>query len=177
MKPVKNIYIIIGFMLFALFFGAGNLIYPAFLGIYSGSNLVLAILGFCLTGVTLPLLGVVAVAYSGASDIEDFARPVSRHYALLFSIALYLSIGPFFAIPRTGATSFSIGIEPIFGDNLIAKVVYGLVFFGISYFLAIKPNKIADRIGKYLTPALLITITILVVASFVKPAGDITGSL
>lgn len=173
MKPVKNIYIIIGFMLFALFFGAGNLIYPAFLGIYSGSNLVLAILGFCLTGVTLPLLGVVAVAYSGASDIEDFARPVSRHYDLLFSIALYLSIGPFFAIPRTGATSFSIGIEPIFGDNLIAKVVYGLVFFGISYFLAIKPNKIADRIGKYLTPALLITITILVVASFVKPAGDI----
>ena len=164
MKPVKNIYIIIGSMLFALFFGASNLIYPAFLGIYSGSNLVLAILGFCLTGVTLPLLGVVAVAYSGASDIEDFARPVSRHYALLFSIALYLSIGPFFAIPRTGATSFSIGIEPIFGDNLIAKVVYGLVFFGISYFLAIKPNKIADRIGKYLTPALLITIAILVVA-------------
>ena len=173
MKPVKNIYIIIGFMLFALFFGAGNLIYPAFLGIYSGSNLALAILGFCLTGVTLPLLGVVAVAYSGASDIEDFARPVSRHYALLFSIALYLSIGPFFAIPRTGATSFSIGIEPIFGDNLIAKVIYGLVFFGISYFLAIKPNKIADRIGKYLTPALLIIIAILVVASFVKPAGDI----
>ena len=74
MKPFKNIYVIIGFMLFALFFGAGNLIYPAFLGIYSGSNLTLAILGFCLTGVTLPLLGVVAVAYSGASDVEDFAR-------------------------------------------------------------------------------------------------------
>ena len=71
MKPFKNIYVIIGFMLFALFFGAGNLIYPAFLGIYSGSNLALAIVGFCLTGVTLPLLGVVAVAYSGASDVED----------------------------------------------------------------------------------------------------------
>ena len=92
MKPFKNIYVIIGFMLFALFFGAGNLIYPAFLGIYSGSNLTLAILGFCLTGVTLPLLGVVAVAYSGASDVEDFARPVSRHYALfIFDCPLFVN--------------------------------------------------------------------------------------
>lgn len=169
----RNTYIIIGFMLFALFFGAGNLIYPAFLGIYSGSNLALAILGFCLTGVTLPLLGVVAVAYSGASDVEDFVRPVSRKYALLFSIALYLSIGPFFAIPRTGATSYSIGVEPIFGNNLAIKIIYGLIFFGISYWLAIKPSKIADRIGKYLTPALLIIIAILVMASFVHPAGAI----
>lgn len=88
----------------------------------------MAILGFCLTGVTLPLLGVVAVAYSGASDVEDFARPVSRHYALLFSIALYLSIGPFFAIPRTGATSFSIGIQPILGDSIGVKIAYGLLF-------------------------------------------------
>lgn len=160
-------------MLFALFFGSGNLIYPAFLGIYSGSNLALAILGFCLTGVTLPLLGVVAVAYSGDSDVEDFARPVSRHYALLFSIALYLSIGPFFAIPRTGATSFSIGIQPILGDSISVKVDYGLLFFGLSYILAIKPSKIADRIGKYLTPALLIILAILVIASFIKPAGDI----
>ncbi|MGE9902961.1 branched-chain amino acid transport system II carrier protein [Streptococcus alactolyticus] len=173
MKTFKNIYVIIGFMLFALFFGAANLIYPAFLGIYSGSNLALAIIGFCLTGVTLPLLGVVAVARSGASDVEDFVRPVSKRYALLFSIALYLSIGPFFAIPRTGATSFSVGIQPIFGDNLIAKIVYGLLFFGLSYLLAIRPSKIADRIGKYLTPALLIIIAVLVVASFIKPAGDI----
>lgn len=173
MKTFKNIYLIIGFMLFALFFGAANLIYPAFLGIYSGSNLALAIIGFCLTGVTLPLLGVVAVARSGASDVEDFVRPVSKRYALLFSIALYLSIGPFFAIPRTGATSFSVGIQPIFGDNLIAKIVYGLLFFGLSYLLAIRPSKIADRIGKYLTPALLIIIAVLVVASFIKPAGDI----
>lgn len=160
-------------MLFALFFGAGNLIYPAFLGIYSGNHLLLAIIGFCLTGVTLPLLGVVAVAYSGAGDVENFARPVSHRYALLFSIALYLSIGPFFAIPRTGATSFSVGIQPLFGNHIIAKIAYGVIFFGLSYLLAIKPSKIADRIGKYLTPALLIIIAILVIASFVKPAGHI----
>ncbi|SDB47114.1 branched-chain amino acid:cation transporter, LIVCS family [Streptococcus henryi] len=169
----KNVYLIIGLMLFALFFGAANLIYPAFLGIYSGSNLVWAILGFCLTGVTLPLLGVTAVAYSGASDVQSFNAPVSKWYALLFSIALYLSIGPFFAIPRTGATSYSIGIAPIFGDSLTAKVIYALVFFGLSYLMAIKPSKIADAIGRFLTPALLLVIAILIFASFMHPAGQI----
>lgn len=169
----KNTYLVIGFMLFALFFGAGNLIFPAFLGIYSGSNLALAILGFCLTGVTLPLLGIVAVAYSGATDVGSFSQIISKRYALFFSIALYLSIGPFFAIPRTGATSYSIGIQPIFGDSILIKILYGIVFFGLSYLLAIKPSKITDRIGKYLTPALLIVIAILVVMSFVHPAGPI----
>lgn len=96
---LKNTYIIIGLMLFALFFGAGNLIYPAYLGIYSGSNWAWAIIGFCLTGVTLPLLGVAAVAYSGATDVESFTKPVSKTYAIFFAVALYLSIGPFFAIP------------------------------------------------------------------------------
>ena len=169
----KNVYVIIGFMLFALFFGAGNLIYPAFLGIYSGSHLFWAILGFCLTGVTLPLLGVVAVAYSGATDVEMVNRPISKWYALLFSVTLYLSIGPFFAIPRTGATSYSIGIEPIFGNSPAVKVIYAIIFFGLSYLLAIKPNKIADAIGRFLTPALLLVITILVIASFIHPAGHI----
>lgn len=162
----------IGLMLFALFFGAGNLIYPAFLGIYSGSQFWLAILGFCLTAVSLPLLGVVAIAYTGTEDAESLARPISKRFALLFSIALYLSIGPFFAIPRTGATSYSIGIEPIFGGSLGIKIAYALVFFGLSYWLAIKPSKMVERIGKYITPALLLVLAILVVMSFLHPAGD-----
>lgn len=162
----------IGLMLFALFFGAGNLIYPAFLGVYSGSQFWLAIIGFCLTAVTLPLLGVVAIAYTGTEDAESLARPISKRFALLFSIALYLSIGPFFAIPRTGATSYSIGIEPIFGSSLWVKIAYAVVFFGLSYWLAIKPSKMVERIGKYITPALLFVLAILVVMSFLHPAGD-----
>lgn len=168
-----NVYVTIGLMLFALFFGAGNLIFPALLGIYSGSQLWIAVLGFCLTAVTMPLLGVIAIAYTGAVDAESIARPVSKGYALLFSIALYLSIGPFFAIPRTGATSYSIGIEPIFGSSLWIKIGYAVVFFGISYWLAIRPSKMADRIGKYLTPTLLVVLAILVVASFLHPAGEL----
>lgn len=174
MKNIKkNSYIVIGFMLFALFFGAGNLIYPAYLGIYSGSNLAWAIFGFCLTGVTLPLLGVVALANSGTSNVQELAAPVSKKYGILFSITLYLAIDPFFAIPRTGATSYAIGIAPIFDDNFLIKLLYGIFFFGLSYLLAIKPSKIADRIGKYLTPSLLLILAILVIASFLKPADSL----
>ncbi|MGT2929202.1 branched-chain amino acid transport system II carrier protein [Streptococcus dentasini] len=169
----RSTYWIIGFMLFALFFGAGNLIFPAYLGIYSGVNLWLAIIGFCLTGVTLPLLGVVAVAYSGKTDVESIAQPASRIYALFFAIALYLSIGPFFAIPRTGAVSYEIGIMPFFGDSQFVHISYGIVFFGLSYLIAVRPSKIADRVGKYLTPALLIFLGILILASFISPAGNL----
>ena len=163
----------IGLMLFALFFGAGNLIYPAFLGLYSGQEFWMAILGFCLTAVTLPLLGVVAIAYTGTEDAESLMRPVSKYLALFFSVALYLSIGPFFAIPRTGATSYSIGIEPIFGSSFLVKVLYALVYFGLSYWLAIKPSKMVERIGKFITPALLAVLALLVVTSFLHPAGDL----
>lgn len=168
----KNVYIVVGFMLFALFFGAANLIYPAFLGIYSGHNILWSILGFCLTGVSLPLLGVIAVAKSGSGDVESLARPISKWYAIAYSAILYLSIGPFFAIPRTGATSFSVGIAPILGDNFTNKAIYALLFFGLSYFLAIRPSKLAENIGKYLTPTLLVVIAILVISSFVHSAGD-----
>lgn len=170
-KPSFSAYVTIGLMLFALFFGAGNLIFPAYLGIYAGSNVWLAIVGFCLTAVTLPLMGVAAIAYTETEDAESIARPVSKLYALCFSVALYLSIGPFFAIPRTGATSYSIGIEPIFGPSFMGKVIYALIFFGISYWLAIRPSKMAGRIGKYLTPTLLFVLAVLVIASFLHPAG------
>ncbi|MGT2935075.1 branched-chain amino acid transport system II carrier protein [Streptococcus castoreus] len=168
----KNVYLVIGFMLFALFFGAANLIYPAFLGIYSGHNIPWSIVGFCLTGVSLPLLGVIAVAKSGSDDVESLARPISKWYAIIYSSILYLSIGPFFAIPRTGATSFSVGIAPIFGDNFSVKIIYAILFFGLSYFLAIKPSQLAENIGKFLTPTLLVVIAILVIASFIHPAGN-----
>ncbi|MBM7643620.1 branched-chain amino acid transport system II carrier protein [Streptococcus loxodontisalivarius] len=165
--------LIIGLMLFALFFGAGNLTYPAYMGLYSGQELVLAIIGFCLTGVTLPLLGVVAMAYSGKDNAEKLAHPISKKYAVAFMATLYLAIGPFFAIPRTGATSFSMSIQPLFGDSIWVKLIYAVIFFGLSYFLAIKPNKIADYIGKYLTPLLLLVLAILIVMSFITPAGPI----
>ncbi|MBF0710493.1 MULTISPECIES: branched-chain amino acid transport system II carrier protein [unclassified Gemella] len=171
-KLFKSPYLAVGLMLFALFFGAGNLIFPAFLGAYSGSNVWLAILGFCITGVTLPLLGIAAVARSGKSDVAEFAGQVSKKYGMFFAVALYLAIGPLFAIPRTGATSYDIGVAPLFGESQAVKVAYAALFFGLTYFLAVNPGKVVDRVGKILTPALIAVIVVLVAASFVKGGAN-----
>ncbi|MGT2926066.1 branched-chain amino acid transport system II carrier protein [Streptococcus cuniculipharyngis] len=172
MKQIQNKYLVIGLMLFAMFFGASNLTYPAFLGIYSGSNLWLAILGFCLSAVTLPLLAVIAIAYSGNDNAQDMIEQrVSKWFAVSFMVVLNLTIGPLFSISRTGAVSFSVGIAPFFGTGLVSKLIYGLIFFGLTYLIAVKPSKIADNIGKYLTPALLLVIATLVLGSFISPAA------
>src|SRR5690606_13911152 len=95
-------HVVIGVMLFALFFGAGNLIFPAELGQYAGSNVWLAIFGFLLTGVGLPFLGILAIAYSGSSSLQALAGRINPIYGVVFTSLLYLTIGPFFAAPRTG---------------------------------------------------------------------------
>src|SRR5690625_1806158 len=108
-------------MLFALFFGAGNLIFPAQLGQLSGDNLWIAAAGFLITGVGLPLLGVLAMAYSGSNNLQDLASRVHPIYGLLFTALLYLTIGPFFAAPRTGTVAYEIGIAPRSEERRVGK--------------------------------------------------------
>lgn len=174
----KSMLIATGLMLFALFFGAGNLIFPAAMGQQAGNNVVSAMLGFLITGAGLPLLGVVAIAYSGSRDVQQLASRVAPWYGLVFSVLLYLSIGPLFAIPRTATVSFEIGVVPFLGDvgestKAIALAATSVVFFAISYWLSISPGKLVDRIGKVLTPALLLCIAVLVAASVISPMGGL----
>src|SRR5690606_9213225 len=109
--------IAVGFMLFALFFGAGNLIFPVQLGQLAGSNVFSANLGFIITGVGLPVLGILALAFSGKSDLESLAGRVNPVYGIFFTVALYLTIGPLFAIPRTNTVAYEIGIAPFVGNQ------------------------------------------------------------
>ena len=165
-----------GLMLFALFFGAGNLIFPALMGQQAGNDIFAAISGFLLTGAGLPLLGVIAVGYSGSRDVQQLASRVAPWYGVLFAVMLYLAIGPLFAIPRTATVSFEIGIAPFLGEiNESSKSLYlalfCLFFFGMSYWLSISPGKLVDRIGRVLTPILLLTIAILVITAAMKPMG------
>ena len=102
----KSAFVATGLMLFALFFGAGNLIFPALMGQQSGSAVFPALSGFLITGVGLPLLGVIAIGYSGSRDVQDLASRVAPWYGVAFSVLLYLSIGPLFATPRTATVSF-----------------------------------------------------------------------
>ena len=165
-------YLAIGMMLFALFFGAGNLIFPAALGQQAGSNVGWALLGFVLTGVGLPLLGVAAMGYSSCKDVEELASRVHPIYGLLYTISLYLSIGPMFATPRTGTVAYEIAIKPFTeGLSLNMEPIFLALFFGVSLWLSISPQKLVNRIGNILTPALLLVILLLIIKSFMTPLG------
>ena len=167
-------YIAIGLMLFALFFGAGNLIFPATLGQHAGTNVWWAILGFIVTGVGLPLLGVMAMGYSGSRNVQSLASRVHPVFGVLFTLALYLSIGPAFAIPRTGTVSYEIAVKPFLGGTAsdTALSLFLVVFFAVTLWLSINPQKLVNRIGKILTPALLLTIVVLIVKSLITPLGS-----
>ena len=168
----------VGLMLFALFFGAGNLIFPAFLGQQAGSNWLSAMSGFLLTGAGLPLLGVIAVGYSGSRDVQDLASRVTPWYGVAFAAVLYLAIGPLFATPRTATVTFEIGVTPFIGPEhkTMALAIFSAFFFGVTYWLSISPGKLVDRIGKVLTPALLATIAVLVGYAAFNPMGELQAA-
>lgn len=173
-KLTSSAYIAIGLMLFALFFGAGNLIFPASLGQQAGVNIWPAVIGFTITGVGLPLLGVMAMGYSGCRDVQELASRVHPIYGLIYTVLLYLSIGPAFAIPRTGTVSFEIGVRPFLSpttDIGLAQSIFLVIFFAVSLWFSISPQKLVGRIGKVLTPALLIAIIILIIKSLISPMG------
>lgn len=178
-KSPYTLFVATGLMLFALFFGAGNLIFPAHMGQQAGVSYVGAVLGFVLTGAGLPLLGILAMAYSGARDVQHLASRVTPWFGLFFAVALYLSIGPLFALPRTGTVAFEVGIKPFLDDRFSetwSLLLFSMVFFALAYWLAMSPGKLIDRIGKVLTPVLLLGIGVLAFKTIVDPMGELQGA-
>ncbi|QTD41358.1 branched-chain amino acid transport system II carrier protein [Sporosarcina sp. Te-1] len=166
-------YLFIGVMLFALFFGAGNLIFPASLGQHAGQALWPAIMGFLVTGVGLPFLGIVAMGFSGSENLQMLASRVHPIYGIIFTSVLYLTIGPFFAAPRTGAVAYDIGFSSFVPSEYgkLALFLFTLIFFAVSYWLSLNPSKIVDRIGKIMSPAIIILLLILLIVAFINPLG------
>ena len=157
--------LLVSFMLFSLFFGAGNLIFPPFLGQNAGSQTPLAMLGFVITAVVLPVLGVIVVAkFDG---LDKLAQKVDSRFAIVFTILIYLSIGPGLGIPRAASVPFEMAIAPYLPEGAsfaLFMLLYSLVFFLVAGWLAMTPNKLIDRIGKFLTPSLLILLTFLFIS-------------
>lgn len=177
MKQHKNSLsstIAIGFMLFALFFGAGNLIFPVLMGQMAGTNVWPATIGFIVTGVGLPLLGVLAIGFSGKGDIYSMASRVHPMFGLAFTTILYLTIGPLFAIPRTGSVSYEVGVKPLLGDTTssLPLVIFTVIFFAVTCIFSLKPGKIVDIVGKILTPILIVVIALLIGVAVFNPMGD-----
>ncbi|WP_099156711.1 branched-chain amino acid transport system II carrier protein [Virgibacillus ndiopensis] len=168
-------YALIGLMLFALFFGAGNLIFPAQLGQNAGTNLWPAIIGFLITGVGLPLLGILAMSFSRNNNLQDLASRIDPVYAVFFTSLLYLTIGPFFAAPRTGTVAYEVGIAPFVSEGFQqgGLFIFTLLFFAITLWFSLNPAKLVDNVGKILAPGIVILLGILLLMVIVQPMGSV----
>ena len=173
-------YVYVASMLFGLFFGAGNLIFPTAVGQLAGRNMWSAILGLLITGVGLPLLGVAALGLSRSDGLFSLSSKVNRPYAYFFTCALYLTIGPFFAIPRCATVSFTVGLEQILPQNGNMKLyllLFTLAFFIAALLFSLRPGKILTWVGKILNPFFLLFLGILVVVTLLSPAAVSVASV
>jgi len=171
MKLEKDKILFVGFMLFSMFFGAGNLIFPPFLGQNAGNQTLPSVIGFLITAVVLPVLAVIVVVKTGSMD--NLTKRVGEKFALVFTTLLYLAIGPGLAIPRAASVPFEMSIAPYLSEDsntLVLMIAYSVVFFALSAWLSLNPNKLVDRLGTILTP-LLIVMIVFVFGAFVL-VGD-----
>lgn len=159
-----------GLLLFGIFFGAGNLIFPPTLGAQSGEQFIPAIAGFVVSGVGIAVLTLIIGTLNPKGYIYEISKKISPLFATIYLAALYLSIGPFFAIPRTATTSYAVGISPLLAeaDKGFGLIVFTLIYFVAAYLIALNPSKILDRIGRILTPVFALLIIILVILGAFK---------
>ena len=158
--------IICGFALFAIFFGAGNLIFPPYLGVISGSNWGIANIAFLLSDPLLPILGVIVTALLGG-QATDLGKRVSKHFSIIIGAISIILIGPLFAVPRTGATTHEIFVQSFL--PIAPQWITSLIFFGLTLYIAIHSHTVIDAIGKYLTPILLVILLLVFIAAVVQP--------
>ena len=165
--------VLLGFTLFSMFFGAGNLIFPPHLGAQAGANLWPAFAGFAVSAIGLPIMGVAAVANAGGLD--RLASRVHPKFALAFAILVYLSIGPCLAIPRTASTSLEM-LVPLLGGGRGLQLGYSVVFFTAAFLVALRPEKLTDRLGHVFCPALIALILILFAGCLLHPVAAQYGT-
>ena len=174
MKKQQTDIAVVGFALFSMFFGAGNLLFPPYLGLISGGSWLISLGGFILADVGLSLL-VITAAAKCEGELDTVLCRAGNIMAKLIGIASVLCIGPLLAIPRTAATTYEMGISPIIGSTgTLASVIVSIVFFGLTLFLTIRPSKVVDIIGKILTPALLIALAVLIIIGIISPIGGVS---
>lgn len=177
-KLTKRDYFVVSSMLFALFFGAGNLIFPLHLGQLAGAHWGSAAVGFLVTGVVLPLLSVLAVAITRADGVYDVGLPLGKWFALTFMVLIHATIGPLFGTPRTATVSFTTGVSALLPSSWQTGglLVFSFCFFALAFYLAYRPHQIAERVGKLLNPVFLVLLFVVFFVAFLKPMGNAASS-
>ncbi|AIJ45154.1 branched-chain amino acid transport system II carrier protein [Comamonas testosteroni] len=176
MKKLKTWDIFaLGFMTFALFLGAGNIIFPPMVGLAAGENLLGASTGFLLTGVGLPLLGVIALARVGGG-LDTLTSPIGRIAGLVLAVAIYLTIGPLFATPRTATVSFEMGLAPFVGNTPAMLLAFTIAYFVAVALLSLFPGKLMDNVGKIITPVLILALAVLGGSAVLAPVDGYSVS-
>ena len=162
--------------LFGMFFGAGNLIFPVHLGQLAGWNVIPAMVGFIITAVGIPILGVAAIGNTHSDGLQALSSKVGKGYGYVFTCLLYLTIGPFFAIPRCATTSFTTGVQPMLGSipEGAALLVFSLIFFALVLFFSLRPAGITVWIGKIINPLFLVFLAVLVISALCAPGAPIS---
>ncbi|MFB6422108.1 MAG: branched-chain amino acid transport system II carrier protein [Candidatus Malihini olakiniferum] len=163
--------IALGFMTFALFVGAGNIIFPPIVGLQAGEHVWTAALGFLLTAVGLPVLTVVAIARVGGG-VHALSSPIGQKAGVLLATVCYLSVGPLFATPRTATVSFEVGLAPLFGDAIIPLLIYSVIYFALVIGISLYPGSLLNTVGYVLAPLKILALAVLGFAALLCPAGS-----
>ncbi|WP_367988236.1 branched-chain amino acid transport system II carrier protein [Vibrio sp. NTOU-M3] len=168
--------IAVGFMLFAFFLGAGNIIFPPSAGQLAGESLLPAMSGFLLTAVGLPLITIIAIALAGGSW-EHMTKDLPKRAAVTMAVLIFIIIGPAFAAPRTGLVAYEMAVKPFFAHaEQIHLTMFSILFFVVAMMFAWFQGKLIDVIGKVLTPLLFVGLIVLALAVFLNPQGDIAAA-
>jgi len=166
----------LGFMTFAFFLGAGNMIFPPLAGFYAGDNLLPAIVGFLLTAVGLPLLGIIAIA-KVAGGLPTLGRFLPKKASTLLGLLIYLILVPAFGIPRTALVAYEMGVLPfVESPSSMTLALFTLFYFSIALFFALQKGQLIDNVGKIIAPVLLLLLTIVGVGVFIAPQGEIAAA-
>ncbi len=174
-RASKRQLLLITSLIFGLFFGAGNLIFPVQLGQLAGGHVWPAISGFLLTGALLPFLAMLGMALTKSTSVFDIAKPVAPWFATIMVVAIHFSLGPLFATPRTAATAFAMGIAPLIPTDYqqLAMLIFSAIFFLMVYRLTLKESNLTKWVGKYLNPLFLILLAVILLLALIMPMGGL----
>ena len=168
--------IALGFMTFALFIGAGNIIFPPIVAQQAGEHVWLAALGFLITAVGLPVITIMALSRVEGS-IQNLSSPLGKIASLILTVVCYLAVGPLFATPRTATVSYEIGFSSYFGTASSSLLIYSAIYFAVVTVVSLYPNKLLDTVGHFLAPLKIISLAVLGIAAFAIPAGFIPPAI